>query len=95
MGWDLIVIVIVIVCVLLIVSNSRGVNMRYLGLVYHQIKRFHQEEATMMIQIILVEMCARVLKNKLRAAFRKVLKGLKVCGLFYQFVCCCFMLHTH
>ena len=50
--------------------------MRYLGLVYHQIKLFHSD-AELMVQLIIIEMCARVLKNKLRAQFRRVLKGLK------------------
>jgi hypothetical protein len=53
--------------------HRRGVNMRYLGLVYHQIKLFHED--SVLVQLIMIEMCARVLKNKFRAAFRKILKG--------------------
>jgi hypothetical protein len=53
--------------------HRRGVNMRYLGLVYQQIKMLHED--SVLVQLIIIEMCARVLKNKMRSGFRKILKG--------------------
>ena len=55
--------------------HRRGVNMRYLGLVHHELLRFKTESRLQ--DLSLIEMCARVLKNKLRGRMRVVLKGLK------------------
>jgi tetratricopeptide (TPR) repeat protein len=55
--------------------HRRGVNMRYLGLVHHELLRFRTD--CRLQDISLIEMCARVVKNKLRGRMRSVLKSLK------------------
>lgn len=48
---------------------------RYLGLVHHELLRFKSD--CRLQDVSLIEMCARVIKNRLRAKMRTVLKGLK------------------
>ncbi len=55
--------------------HRRGVNMRYLGLVHHELLRFSTDSRLQ--DLSLIEMCARVIKNKLRSRMRLVLKNLK------------------
>lgn len=57
-------------------SKNQLQQNRYLGLIHHELLRFKSD--CRLQDISLIEMCARVIKNRLRGQMRIVLKGLKV-----------------